>query len=64
MIELVSANEASKILRVTRQWISQLCREGKLDCIKVGEQWVIQRQSVLDYQASQRDKKATEGGDG
>jgi len=47
----LTSHEAATLLNVDHEsrWIAQLCREGKLDCRKIGRDWLISRKSVEDY---------------
>lgn len=47
--DLINSREAGRLLGKTRQWVAELCRRGLLKCTRVGRDWVISRQSVLDY---------------
>jgi len=57
MTDEVTVTQAAEILNVTRQWVLRLINKDKLDARKLGHQWVITRESVEDYKASQVVKK-------
>lgn len=41
MGELISASEAAKRLGISRQRIGKMIRDGLLQAVRVGNQWVI-----------------------
>lgn len=55
--DLINSQEAARMLGKTRQWVAELCRRGMLQCTRIGRDWVISRQSVLDY----RDRPPEQG---
>lgn len=56
-MDLVSAAEAAEMLGVSKGRVIQLCQRDQLDAKKVGEAWVISRESV-----EERAKRKPSGG--
>jgi excisionase family DNA binding protein len=54
MSDSITSVEAARLLGKTRQWVAELCRRGLLDCQRIGRDWVINRESVEQYKASQQ----------
>ena len=52
--EYVTAEAAAALLGVkhSSRRIAALCREGKLDCQKVANRWIVSRASIDRYRAS------------
>ncbi len=52
----ITSREAAEMLGVEHEsrWVAQLCRSGKLDCRKVGRDWLVSRQSMEEYTRSSR----------
>lgn len=48
--DLITASEAAKLLRYTVQHVRLLARTSRIEAIKVGRDWLIVRQAVLDAQ--------------
>lgn len=53
MADVISSQEAAQLLGKTRQWVAELCRRGLIDCQRIGRDWIISRESVERYKASQ-----------
>lgn len=50
MEDLLSVQEAANILNLDRSRIGKLCRQGRFkNARKVGERWVIPRESVTNF---------------
>lgn len=49
MSTLVSVEEASKILNLSKQHIRTMCREGKIIAEKIGNSWVIEEAVITRY---------------
>ena len=47
--DLITPEEAGKLLKITARWVRELVIRGLIQGQKVGRQWVVSRQSVLDY---------------
>jgi uncharacterized protein (DUF433 family) len=54
--EFITAEEAAELLGVSHQSrrVAQLCRDGKLECRKVANRWMVSRQSAEAYAKSNR----------
>lgn len=46
--EVFTTNEVAKILKMSRQTISQLLHRGKLTGIKIGNRWRIRKSDIED----------------
>ncbi len=46
---MLSISEAAQKLKVTPQQIRNLCRDGKLNAVKVGRSWVVDEASLKKY---------------
>lgn len=49
--EIMNAEEAAKLLRISDRTARALCREGRLPGEKVGREWRIKRHDVMAYLA-------------
>jgi excisionase family DNA binding protein len=49
MKDLISAEEAARLLSVSKRWLIELINRGLIEAQKVGSVWVVSKQSVLDY---------------
>ena len=47
--EYVSSAEAAMMINKSQSQMQFLCRTGKLDAVKVGNTWLIKRDSILNY---------------
>lgn len=47
--EVMNAEEAARLLRVSGRTARDLCRQGKLPCEKVGREWRIRRKELMRY---------------
>lgn len=52
----ITSREAAEILGIDHEsrWVAKLCRDGKLDCRKMGRDWLVSRRSVEEYAQSDR----------
>lgn len=52
----ITSREAAEILGIDHKShrVAQLCRSGRLDCRKIGRDWLVSRQSVEAYARSSR----------
>ena len=49
--DLVSVEEAAKILGYQKSSVALLCRQGKLDgAFRIGHQWLIPRKTIENYE--------------
>jgi len=55
--ENISLQEATKYCNYSQEYLSLLARKGKLDAIKIGRNWVVTKQAILDYIKSVSDRK-------
>lgn len=51
-MNLVSVTEAAKALKISRQWLWVLIKMGKISAFKVGSQYVLNNEDVLQFKAS------------
>ena len=49
--DIIGPKEAADILGVSRRHVLRLASSGVLDAKKLGREWAISRQSVLEYKA-------------
>jgi excisionase family DNA binding protein len=52
----ITSREAAEILGIDHEsrWVARLCRNGQLDCRKMGRDWLVSRESVEAYAQSNR----------
>lgn len=63
MAEMVGSKEASEIIGIIPRAVRFLCERGTLKAQKLGRDWVIDKQSVLDYKAKKDSQQpSTKGG--
>lgn len=48
-VELITLRQAAELLGVYKMYVSRLCKNRKLDFIKVNDKMLISKQSVLNY---------------
>ncbi len=56
----ISARRAVSISGYTGDYVGQLCREGKLDCKRVGKSWFVTEESLLNYRLSTKQEFSVE----
>lgn len=56
-IETVSLNKAAQMLGVTKQRVSKLIKDGKIDALKVNGRFNVVADSVRNYDAMTRGRK-------
>jgi len=47
--EYVSSAEAAILINKSQSQLQFLCRTGRIDAVKVGNTWLIKRDSILNY---------------
>ena len=52
--DILGAVEAAQALGYSRQYVTQLCREQKLESEKIGKTWVIRRAAIKTYEQPAR----------
>jgi excisionase family DNA binding protein len=57
MSDFITTQEASKIIGLKVRRIRQMCNEGKLQAVKFGRDWQIERASVEQYAAAHKPKR-------
>jgi hypothetical protein len=45
----ISASQAADLARVDRRTIINWCAEKRFDCSKVGETWIVNERSFLEF---------------
>ncbi|MCP4362711.1 MAG: helix-turn-helix domain-containing protein [Chloroflexi bacterium] len=55
--DIISAREAAEILGITQRHVTRLAESGEIVARKLGWQWAIIRQSVLEYKAKKEAQK-------
>ena len=49
MSEILTVMEAAALLKTSRQQIRRMIQNGELPAVKVGREWRISRNALLDY---------------
>ena len=49
MSEILTVKEAGALLKTSRQQIRRMIQNGELPAVKVGREWRISRNALLDY---------------
>lgn len=49
MNEILTVKEAAALLKTSRQQIRRMIQNGELPAVKVGREWRISRNALLDY---------------
>ncbi|MBM6665343.1 helix-turn-helix domain-containing protein [Flavonifractor plautii] len=49
MSEILTVKEAAALLKTSRQQICRMIQNGELPAVKVGREWRISRNALLDY---------------
>ena len=44
--ELISINEAARMLTVSTRTVNRLCLDGKVKAVRIGSQWRINRKAL------------------
>ena len=44
--DLITAAQAATILGLSKERVSQLCKQGRISAVKPGRDWVMSRQTV------------------
>ncbi|MCL1876044.1 MAG: helix-turn-helix domain-containing protein [Synergistaceae bacterium] len=47
--EYVTSAEAAILINKSQSQMQFLCRTGRIDAVKVGNTWLIKRDSILNY---------------
>jgi hypothetical protein len=55
---MLPAKAAAERLRYAPDYVTKLCRDGKLDCIQIGGEWYIARKSLSTFQETRELEKA------
>ena len=45
----ISSRRAAEITKYANDYVGQLCRQGKVKATRVGRQWYIDQDSILDH---------------
>lgn len=45
----LSTVEAAKLMKVSRQWVFKLVKAGKLEAVRIGRDWRVNKESVREY---------------
>jgi hypothetical protein len=54
--EFISVKRASEITKYTKDYVGQLCREGKVAARMIGRTWFIDHESILNYKKTTDDQ--------
>ena len=58
--DIIGAREAAQLLGITQRHITRLAENGEIEARKLGREWAISRQSVLDYKTKKEAKETSE----
>jgi excisionase family DNA binding protein len=47
--DLITAAQAAEILGLSKERVSQLCKQGRIQAVKPGRDWVMLRQTVQAF---------------
>lgn len=50
----IDTRRAAELTGYTREYIAALCRGEKVKAQKIGRDWLVDRESILEYQANVR----------
>src|SRR3989338_5165613 len=56
--QYLSANDASALSGLTRDYVARLCREGKLSGKRVGKNWYVENASLRSFLVGQEYNKS------
>ena len=51
------AKTAGKRLHYTTDYVTKLCREGKLDCVQIGAAWFVKKNSLTAFKNTRTSQK-------
>jgi excisionase family DNA binding protein len=51
---LISVTEASQISGLTTSFIRRLLREGRIEGVKIGRNWLTTEEAIQDYMSQER----------
>ena len=49
LTDLITAAQAAEILGLSTERVSQLCKQGRIQAVKPGRDWVMARQTVEQF---------------
>lgn len=52
-----TVNEYAQLLRVSTQTVRKMCRDGRLECVRIGRQWRIPGKGDGDARAALRQEE-------
>lgn len=52
--DCLTIGEAAELFPFTAVWIRKLCQQGRLDCRKSGDVWLVSRAALEEYAATER----------
>ncbi len=55
--DVINAREAADILKISRRHVTRLAESGEIEAKRLGRDWIIIRQSVLEYKAKKEAQK-------
>lgn len=59
--EWLTTAEASEVMGVEKESVQRLCRRGRINCQKFGRDWMVHRDSALDYEVTVGGRGKTAG---
>jgi len=55
-MQSIGSKQAAEILGIDQASVSRLCRQKKLSATMISGTWIIDKESVLEYQKKNQDK--------
>ncbi len=47
----ISSKRAAKMANYTNDYVGQLCREGRVSCRRIGRDWYVKEESILEHKS-------------
>ena len=61
MSDIISTREAAEILGVTQAGVTDLLRRGTINGQKLGREWMVYKDSLLEYKKEREERLANRG---
>lgn len=52
----IASKKAAKMVSYTNDYVGQLCREGKVNCRRIGREWYVNERSLLEHKQENQSK--------
>jgi len=53
----IASKKAAKMVSYTNDYVGQLCREGRVKCRRIGREWYVNENSLLEHKKNNQSKK-------